>query len=138
MKDRLVELLKDSRTLDTLYDTEWEEAAEELLASGVIVPPCKVGSRVYQIDDVRVYESTVEEITVTRVSTIFCTEGVAFDEMAIGKSIFLTREEAEKALERSKKGKTFYSPEDVSKMTPEQVRENYSAIMDSMKEWRHG
>lgn len=76
--------------------------ADHLLANGVIVLPCKVGSSVYQIDDARVYESAVEEITVTRINTIFCTECVAFDETAIGKSIFLSREEAEKALERSK------------------------------------
>lgn len=33
------------------------------------------------------------------------------------------------------KGEPFYSPEDISKMTPKQIRENYSAIMDSMKKW---
>ena len=33
------------------------------------------------------------------------------------------------------KGETFYSPEDISNMTPKQIRENYSAIMDSMKKW---
>lgn len=33
------------------------------------------------------------------------------------------------------KGETFYSPEDISKMTPKQIRENYSAIMESMQKW---
>lgn len=32
-------------------------------------------------------------------------------------------------------GKDFYSPEEVRKMTQKQVRENYQAIMDSMKIW---
>ena len=32
-------------------------------------------------------------------------------------------------------GKDFYSPEEVRKMTQKQVRENYQAIMNSMKIW---
>lgn len=44
-----------------------------------------------------IYESAVRNI-------IYDTDGIAFDERAIGKSVFLTREEAEKALkERSEK-----------------------------------
>lgn len=52
--------------------------------------PCKVGDTVYQVDSERIYESTVKRI-------IYDTDGIAFDERAIGKSVFLTREEAEKA-----------------------------------------
>jgi hypothetical protein len=47
--------------------------------------------KVYQTDGVIVYESTVKNV-------IFETEGIAFDKRAIGQSVFLTREEAEKAL----------------------------------------
>lgn len=54
--------------------------------------PCKVGDTVYQVDSERIYESTVKRI-------IYDTDGIAFDERAIGKSVFLPREEAEKALE---------------------------------------
>lgn len=54
--------------------------------------PCKVGDTVYQVDSERIYESTVKRI-------IYDTDGIAFDERAIGKSVFLTREQAEKALE---------------------------------------
>lgn len=57
--------------------------------------PCKVGDTVYQVDSERIYESTVEKI-------IYDTDGIAFDETAIGESVFLTKEEAEKALERRK------------------------------------
>lgn len=53
--------------------------------------PCKVADKVYQTDGVRLYESTVR-------SVIFDTENVAFDEGAIGKTVFLTREEAEAAM----------------------------------------
>ena len=54
--------------------------------------PCKVGDTVYQIEEgFEVYPSVINRI-------IYETKGIAFDERAIGKSIFLTREEAEKAL----------------------------------------
>ena len=57
----------------------------------LVVLPCKVGDTVYQIDAERVYESEVKWI-------IFDCDDIAFDERAIGGSIFLTREEAEAVL----------------------------------------
>lgn len=53
----------------------------------VIILPCKV----YETDGVRVYEHTVREVIYETAG------GPAFDKNAIGKSIFLTREEAERA-----------------------------------------
>lgn len=73
--------------------------ADRLLANGVIVPPVKVGDKIYQTDGVRVYENEVCEISLSKRTVIYYTESaVAFDETAIGKSVFLTREEAEQAL----------------------------------------
>ena len=60
-------------------------------AGRLVVLPCKVGDTVYQIDAERVYESEVKWI-------IFDCDDIAFDERAIGGSIFLTREEAEAAM----------------------------------------
>lgn len=60
-------------------------------AGRLVVLPCKVGDTVYQIDAERVYESEVKWI-------IFDCDDIAFDERAIGGSIFLTREEAEAEL----------------------------------------
>ena len=60
-------------------------------AGRLVVLPCKVGDTVYQIDAERVYESEVKWI-------IFDCNDIAFDERAIGVSIFRTREEAEAAL----------------------------------------
>ena len=60
-------------------------------AGQLVVLPCKVGDTVYQIDAERVCESEVKWI-------IFDCNDIAFDERAIGVSIFLTREEAEAAL----------------------------------------
>lgn len=53
--------------------------------------PCKIGDTVYQTDGIRIYESKIKRI-------MFDTDNIAFDERAIGSSIFLTREEAEAAL----------------------------------------
>lgn len=57
--------------------------------------PCKVGSKVYETDGIRVYESTVRKV-------IFETDGISFDESAIGTSIFLSREDAERAMKEMK------------------------------------
>lgn len=68
-----------------------ERIADYLLKHGVIVLPCKVGDTIYQTDGVRIYKSRVKQI-------IYDTDNIAFDERAIGKTVFLTREEAEQAL----------------------------------------
>lgn len=58
--------------------------------------PCKVGDAVYQRDTGgRIYETVIKTI-------IYDTGGIAFDERAIGKTVFLTREDAEKKLEELK------------------------------------
>ena len=62
------------------------------IENGVIVSPVKVGDTVYQTDTAgRIYASTVKNI-------IYGTSSIAFDERAIGITVFLTKEEAEKAL----------------------------------------
>lgn len=60
--------------------------------------PCRVGTVVYEVGtDGRIYGCTVRRI-------IYETPGCAFDDRAIGQSVFLACEDAEKALEeRSRK-----------------------------------
>lgn len=112
MRERLIELIKevkytpfkDGCGLDVsvehqLPDHAFEAIADRLLAEGVVVPICKVGDKVYQTDGIRIYESTIREITYcTNNVLIYDTEKVCFDKTAIHKSIFLTKEEAEQAL----------------------------------------
>jgi len=62
--------------------------------------PCRVGDKVYQTDGIRIYESTIRTIEISSARTVYFTDNIAFDERAIGDSIFLTREEAEKAAEK--------------------------------------
>ena len=82
----------------TQFNGTVEHLTDYLLEHGVIVLPCKVGDTIYQTDGVRIYTSTIYEITYTANKVIFVTENVVFDERAINNSIFLNREEAEKAL----------------------------------------
>ena len=65
------------------------ELAEADKDGRVVVLPCKV----YETDGVRVYEHTVREVIYETAG------GPAFDKNAIGKSIFLTRAEAERAIQ---------------------------------------
>lgn len=68
--------------------TRLRELAEADKDGRVIILPCKV----YETDGARVYEHTVREVIYETAG------GPAFDKNAIGKSIFLTRAEAERAL----------------------------------------
>ena len=53
--------------------------------------PCKVGDTVYQVDANKIYPVTIKNL-------IYDAGHIAFDENAIGKSVFLTRKEAEAKL----------------------------------------
>ena len=85
----------------------WGDVADYLLANGVIVPPCKVGDTVYFLDAICVNDS----YCINNCCCIDCKYAelqvceIDFDlsmYKEIGKTVFLTKEEAEKALaERS-------------------------------------
>jgi hypothetical protein len=73
-----------------LYNAGYRKQGEN-----VVELPCKVGDKVYQTDGVRIYENTINEITLASNKMIFVTENIAFDETAIGEGIFLTKAKAE-------------------------------------------
>jgi hypothetical protein len=73
----------------------------------LVLLPCKVGDTVYEPFAGKVYEKTVDRIIINRFTTPqiwietklpFATPRLERWDMAIGKTVFLTREEAEKAL----------------------------------------
>lgn len=85
-----------------------DDLADYLLANGVIVPPCKVGDKVYWLlkdrEDYFVSEDTITEIGTKGffVSAFLNnTEDISNFEPweSLGKTVFLTHEEAQ-ALER--------------------------------------
>lgn len=120
MRDRLIELLKkaDKYTSDkgiTDYEDAVADNADYLLANGVIVPPCKVGGKVYakvcylngihqfQITNITITQNKKGEWTkkyramrVVNGKTI--DSQINFDFHNIGKTVFRAREEAEAKL----------------------------------------
>lgn len=108
-RERLIELLKVP-IYPRIGADPAEVVADYLLDHGVIVPPCKVGDTVYKILDV---EWDVGEFVVYNAHYIYNDHKIIYDAEChsyedindvwfydddIGKTVFLTREEAEKAL----------------------------------------
>ena len=145
MKDRLVELLIKGNNQPCGNGSPWEDdyckgceyegkkdcrvlqLADYLLAKGVIVPPCKVGDKVYHIRKATCenidglynicefyrhsednlcalpkgecpYVYRIAECNVTMDNLLIVTE-------KWGKTVFLTKEEAEQALRKEDEGK---------------------------------
>ena len=108
MKDRLFELLNEAtfgvneNTLaDYLKKETIDRVADYLLANGVIVFPCKVGDTVYWYNmGGEIVEAKVKMLGFSARHSKGFEYDVPFDN--IGKTVFLTKAEAEKALaERS-------------------------------------
>lgn len=110
---RLIELLY-GKSIDTMIDCEY--VASYLLDNGVIVPPCKVGDTVYQIMDIESVHRQILELKVLRIeiteTTMFFVKTIKkfrynygkFSLEDFGKTVFLTPEEAEKALAERQEG----------------------------------
>ena len=112
-KERITEILKAYTKKHNISASSviLEEYAEELLANGVIVPPCKVGDTVYHtyylfkeliVEELKVLELTIDNKGIRRLygatesGSIYC-----FSRDYNLNEIKFTREGAEKALERS-------------------------------------
>lgn len=93
MRDRLIELINQR-----IENKTWtvSDVADYLLENGVIVPPCKVGSKIYILVTKR-SKVNLPPFTFIKVSrlTFLNLERVLQD---FGKTVFLTREEAEAKL----------------------------------------
>ena len=115
MKERLIKLLYHKIFPLSFGRNCIEYFADSLLESGVIVPPCKVGDKVYKISRNKVKECEVVFIGISADEkcsyfnfvenyadgTFYRSYSMVFD--VIGKTIFLTKEEAEKALAKNVK-----------------------------------
>lgn len=114
MRDRLVELISDMENeLLRSYPYTTDEyriacLADHLIENGAILPPCKVGDTLYDISEFvngcsypEIYEYTCEYITIFKDKdgeTVFEIDAINFHFNDFGKTVFLTREDAEKAL----------------------------------------
>ena len=125
-RDRLIKLLKQANTLyldylesidqKGLIDTEGRAKffADYLISNGIMVLPCKVGDLVYVIrrkekrnkggywNSICFTKKVMQTAIKHGTAYIDCKRATKTDFSLIGKTVFLTREEAEKALERSK------------------------------------
>lgn len=110
-RERLVELL---RTVDSmrLMRAGFSECADYLLANGVIVPPCKVGDTVYLLQKYygtycfHIVEDKIQMIGITsRGIHIKARNHQDHNKMyMLGKTVFLTKEEAEAKLKEGVRG----------------------------------
>jgi hypothetical protein len=107
MKDRLIELL-ESTPADFDGRRNVDIIAKHLLENGVIVPPCKVGDTVYMLVTKTTtrfdfengkMKKVVSQHTLIKETRLLKSNFFKVIE-TFGKTVFLTREEAEKALER--------------------------------------
>ena len=106
MRDRLIELIQDIKLCNPTNWDKPEFMALALLANGAILPPCKVGDKVYWIlpdlDGWHVSKDTVTEVGLKGFWVSMYTETDDMDDFTswdeFGKTVFLTREDAEKAL----------------------------------------
>lgn len=113
-RERLVELMRKGYETVPVGGFVYEGIADYLLANGVILPPCKAGDTVYVISRYytgtwQIYSCTVEYITKYKsnsfINAVFSRDiNFGLNIVEFGKTVFLTRKEAEKALaERSGK-----------------------------------
>ena len=88
-RERLIELMIEAKRTDPETGSFTDYLADYLLENGVIVLPCKVGDILY-------CESAIKgHITHLKAPNL---EWIVENRELFGKEIFLTREEAEKAL----------------------------------------
>lgn len=119
-RERLIELLNDVASTQyegdkiikselDIDDEDINHIADYLLANGVIVPPCKVGDTVYQVTRNFISEFRVRFIEISTCGNLFLHTdlingivytGEIFSKSEIGKTVFLTKEETEKALHK--------------------------------------
>lgn len=104
-RERLIELCDTNN--GWVNEVPAEDFADYLLENGVIVPPCKVGDMVFAIINSNIIEINIETIHCWSNGVWKCNgwygkskygKGYELSFEGFGKTIFLTREEAEKAL----------------------------------------
>lgn len=108
MRNMLIELIKGSSQYICDDAALIERIADHLLANGVIVPPVKIGQTVYVVSRYyggfwRTHECKIDSLTIYEkhmFMTLFDSENLDFgiEISEIGKTVFLTKELAEKAL----------------------------------------
>ena len=108
VREKLVEILRKPIFPHELADPI-EAVADYLLDNGVTVLPCNVGDKIYFIDRYtgKIDEDTVKFLTITKngCKPILTYHNIKFwDFYELGKTAFLTKDEAEAHLPQPTKG----------------------------------
>ena len=109
-RERLIDLIREAKKYTKNANSDLERNmifAEYLLEHGVIIPPCKVGDIVYRPSDcLGVVQFVIISFNIYESEMFFTDDSENIIYLSdIGKTVFLTREEAEKALkERENNG----------------------------------
>ena len=106
-RENLLHTVKES-LVRNMYKTSnlAENITDDILASGVVVPHCKVGDSIYRVGNGEIWEWLIEHIEIYEDEIGFVDDGENyFTPDKIGKTVFLTKEEAEQALRKEDEGK---------------------------------
>lgn len=97
MRDRLIELIESARYWGSGTSAE---IADKILADGWMRPPVNVGDKVYIVAELskRIVECTVIGYWMCEGTCSVITDHGTIYSLSFDKTVFLTREEAEKAL----------------------------------------
>ena len=114
-KEKIIEILKAYTKKHNISASSviLEEYAEELLANGIIVPPCKVGDTVYypwiydgqcgiafsKVESIKIYVNGLP-IAVGEDWKSDMPMPICFNTDDFGKTVFLTKEEAKAKLKK--------------------------------------
>ena len=111
MRDRLIELYeKATGEYEKTNKAQFRKSfiCDYLLANGVIVLPCKIGQKLYDATEFfngclypEIYELVSNEMQLERTdkdNIVFTYDGMYIKREDIGKTVFLTKEEAEEKL----------------------------------------
>lgn len=124
MREKMIELLRKASENNYLmhYDLSdlcdsWsgcaERMADYLLDNGVVMLPCKIGETVYSVENVwngrktekKVVTRIIDRIAGNELNPLYMVSTNPYEihylPSEFGKTVFLSKEEAEKALERS-------------------------------------
>ena len=119
-REKLIELLEEAdQVAQAKGITDYKDAiadnADHLLSNGVIVPPCKVGDTIWGVKEkhtaTRYFVTSIEmdkfdsSVVVSRIGDTILHRISAFRFNDFGKTVFLTKEEALKALKERSEGK---------------------------------
>ena len=112
MRDRLIELIKK-----IVHSYFAEEIANSILADGWMRLPCRIGDTIYVLSNGMIHQAEVLKVKYEeeaenhgkfireRIYVVICNVLTEFNFSDFGKTVFLTKEEAEQALRKENEGK---------------------------------